>query len=192
MTSERLEAGIDEVGRGCLAGPVVAAVVALPVGYSNPGFRDSKTLSCQGRASSLEKIREVAREIRIGFSLPHEIDNLNILQATFLAMNRAVDQLVVRPQVLLVDGNRFDNYHSIAHRCIVKGDQKHACISAASVVAKVFRDAWMKDMARLYPMYGWISNVGYGTEAHRDGIMRYGKTRTHRLSFRVRDFNRHQ
>lgn len=180
-----IEAGLDEVGRGCLAGPVVAAAVILPAGYKHSLLTDSKQLSHMQR---IEIQKDILREA-ISWAIAEvdnvEIDKINILRASFLAMHRAVDQLQTRPEHLLVDGNRFLPYQMIPHTCIVKGDSKFLSIAAASVLAKNYRDELMIDLAKSHPHYGWENNVGYPTAQHRKGISIHGTTVYHRLSFRL-------
>ena len=180
-----LEAGLDEAGRGCLAGPVVAAAVILPFDYRHATLTDSKMLSPKMR----EQLRaEICREAlcwAVAEVDHREIDRINILNASFLAMHRAVDQLSSPPEFLLVDGNRFKPYHQLEHACIVKGDGKYLSIAAASVLAKTYRDELMAGLARDYPQYGWDQNAGYPTVRHRQAIFTHGTTPYHRLSFRL-------
>lgn len=178
-----LEAGCDEVGRGCLAGPVLAAAVILPSGFSHPLLRDSKQLSEREREQVRAVIEREAVAWAIGRAEVEEIDRLNILQASFLAMHRALEQLAVRPGHVLVDGNRFRPYGSIPHQCIVRGDSLYANIAAASVLAKTHRDAEMRRLAEQFPAYGWAENKGYPTAVHREAIRQYGPTPHHRQSF---------
>ncbi|GAB2766675.1 ribonuclease HII [Rhabdobacter roseus] len=183
---EVVEAGLDEVGRGCLAGPVVAAAVILPADYEHPFLTDSKLLTKEQREVLRDLILADALAWAVAEVSNQEIDRINILQASFLAMHRAVDQLVVRPEHLLVDGNRFVPYPLIPHTCIVKGDSKYLSIAAASILAKTHRDALMERLAADYPHYGWERNVGYPTPHHRRAIDEYGLCPHHRLSFRLR------
>ena len=180
-----LEAGLDEVGRGCLAGPVVAAAVVLPLNYTHPLLNDSKQLTKAQR----ELLRTEITRDALGWAIAEvsntEIDEINILQASFLAMHRAVDQLTVAPEHLLVDGNRFVPYPMIPHTCIVKGDSHFLSIAAASVLAKTYRDDLMTRLAGEYPHYGWENNVGYPTPHHRRAIKAHGSTPHHRMSFRL-------
>jgi ribonuclease HII len=180
-----LEAGLDEAGRGCLAGPVVAAAVILPFDYRHSLLTDSKQLTRGQREQLREEICREALCWAIGQVDHAEIDQINILNASFLAMHRAVDQLSRTPEFLIVDGNRFKDYKSIAHACIVKGDGKYFSIAAASVLAKTFRDDLMTDLAQAYPHYGWDQNAGYPTIKHRQAIFAHGTTPYHRLSFRL-------
>lgn len=185
-----IEAGLDEVGRGCLAGPVVAAAVILPRDYTHSNLNDSKQLSAKQREQVRIDIERDALAWAIS-EVSHEvIDQINILKASFLAMHRAVDELVskpntVRPEHLLVDGNRFVPYPMIPHTCIVKGDAQYLSIAAASVMAKVYRDDLMGKLGREFPAYGWGQNVGYPTSAHRAAIRQFGPTKYHRMSFRL-------
>jgi len=182
-----LEAGCDEAGRGCLAGPVVAAAVILPQDFKHPVLNDSKQLSHKQRESLRIVIEKEAIAWAIGFCSPEEIDEINILNASFLAMHRAVEKLSIAPQHLLIDGNRFKSYPGIPHTCIVKGDGKYFSIAAASVLAKTFRDDLMEKIHMEFPHYRWNSNKGYGTAAHREGIAKYGTTEHHRMTFRLLD-----
>ncbi|MBK6263892.1 ribonuclease HII [Marivirga sp. S37H4] len=179
------EAGCDEVGRGCLAGPVVAASVILPASFTHPYLTDSKKLSAKKRAVLVEEIKASAISWAIASCSPEEIDKINILNASFLAMHRALDQLKCSPDFLLIDGNRFKKYHNIPHTCIIKGDSKYFSIAAASVLAKEYRDDLMKDLAKKHPHYGWERNVGYPTKTHRLGIEQFGICELHRKSFKL-------
>ena len=185
LQKELVEAGLDEVGRGCLAGPVVAAAVILPIDYKNSLLDDSKKLSVKNRELLAEQIKKEAIEYQIAEVSHTKIDEINILNASFLAMHKAVDALKVRPELLLVDGNRFNAYPFIHHECIIKGDGKYASIAAASVIAKVYRDQLMIDLSEQFPQYGWQSNAGYPTKKHRDAIREYGPTIHHRQSFKL-------
>jgi len=184
LESERIEAGCDEVGRGCLSGPVVAAAVILPRDYANDFINDSKKLSKSNRNSLVEEIKSSAIAWSIAEASVEEIDKINILHASFLAMTRAVVKLEQRPDHLLIDGNRFKTSLAIPYSCIVKGDTKFASIAAASILAKVYRDGLMEKMALEYPGYGWEKNAGYPTKTHREGIIKFGLTPFHRKSFR--------
>ena len=184
LLSERIEAGVDEVGRGCLAGPVCAAAVILPPDFSLSGLTDSKQLSSGQREAMDAVIRERALAFAIGEASPEEIDRLNILGATFLAMHRAIEALTLKPEYLLIDGNRFRTSLPMPFETLVKGDGRVASIAAASVLAKVHRDRLMTEYAKDYPGYGWERNVGYGTAEHLKGIARQGLTPLHRRSFR--------
>jgi ribonuclease HII len=179
------EAGIDEAGRGCLAGPVVAAAVILPHYYTHTLLNDSKQLSHKQRLQLRDVIIRDAVSWAIGEATPEEIDRINILQATYLAMHRAVAGLGMAPEYLLIDGNRFKAYEQVPHACIVKGDGKYLSIAAASVLAKTHRDARMCELAKEHVGYGWERNAGYPTKEHRSGIAQLGTTQYHRLSFRL-------
>lgn len=179
------EAGIDEAGRGCLAGPVVAAAVILPEGYENQDLNDSKKLSAGQRNILKAEIIEKAIDYAIGIADNNEIDQYNILQATFLAMHRAIEKLKHKPEILLVDGNRFLAFRDITHHCIIKGDSKYMTIAAASVIAKTYRDQLMYELSVNFPHYGWERNVGYPTKSHRDAIRKYGVSPFHRKTFRL-------
>jgi len=181
----RLEAGCDEAGRGCLAGPVVAASVILPPGFEHPLLNDSKQLSEKTRNLLRTIIESQAVAWAVAMASPAEIDELNILQASFLAMNRAVVQMSVAPQHLLIDGNRFSNQTGIPYTCIVKGDATFLSVAAASVLAKTHRDELMGSLHRDYPSFGWNRNKGYPTGFHRQAIIQYGITPCHRKSFRL-------
>lgn len=181
----RLEAGCDEAGRGCLAGPVFAAAVILPDGYTKDLLNDSKKLSEHARDALRPVIERDALAWAVGIVDNDEIDHINILQASFLAMHRAVDGLSVRPDFLLIDGNRFRPYDGISHQCIVKGDGKVMSIAAASILAKTHRDEFMKRIHEEFPQYGWNVNKGYPTKAHREAIARFGATPYHRHTFRL-------
>lgn len=180
-----VEAGCDEAGRGCLAGPVVAAAVILPPDYQHPSLNDSKKLSEKQRLALKEEIEKNALSYAIGVVSPKEIDEINILNASFLAMHRAIDQLNPVPNLLLIDGNRFTPYQKVAHACIIKGDGKFLSIAAASVLAKTYRDTLMRKLAVQFPEFGWDSNVGYPTRKHREAIKSSGPTVHHRMSFQL-------
>ncbi len=181
----KIEAGCDEAGRGCLAGPVVAAAVILPADYQHDILNDSKQLTKKQRNELRHEIKEKAIAWAVGVVSHQEIDEINILNASFLAMHRAIDQLNNRPQYLLIDGNRFHEYPEIPHRCIVKGDSKYYSIAAASVLAKTHRDEFMEQLAESHPEYHWNTNKGYPTKEHRSAIRTYGITSYHRKSFRL-------
>ena len=185
LTAGINEAGCDEAGRGCLAGPVVAAAVILPDGYDRPGIVDSKKLSTVRREELRDIIISEAVAWAVGICSPAEIDELNILRASILAMHRAVDALGVRPGALAVDGNRFTPYPGIPHTTVVKGDARLADIAAASIIAKTTRDAIMDGLHAEYPCYGWDVNKGYPTAAHRRAIAEHGPSPYHRMSFRL-------
>jgi len=184
LESDRLEAGCDEVGRGCLCGPVVAAAVILPEDYANEFINDSKKLSKSNRENLVEEIKISALAWSIAEASVEEIDQINILHASIMAMNRAVKGLKLIPHHLLIDGNRFKTDLNIPFDCIVKGDGKFASIAAASILAKVYRDKMMAELAKEFPGYGWEKNVGYPTKIHREGIIKLGLTPLHRKSFR--------
>lgn len=179
----KIEAGCDEAGRGCLAGSVYAAAVILPDGYDNPSLNDSKRLSAAKRMRLRDEIVRDAVAWAIGVVTPEEIDHINILRASILAMHRALDQLAVIPEAVIVDGNRFLPYRDLPYATIVKGDGKYQAIAAASILAKTYRDEYMERLAQEYPQYGWLSNKGYPTPQHREAIRQYGVTPYHRKSF---------
>lgn len=185
FTPDKIEAGCDEVGRGPLAGPVVAAAVILPKLYQNFLLDDSKKMSKSNREVLEIEIKEVALAWAIAEVSPKEIDKINILNASFLAMHRAIEKLKTVPELLLIDGNRFNPYKEIPYECIIKGDGKFLSIAAASVLAKTYRDNLMEKAALKYPGYGWESNAGYPTKKHRAGILELGTTPIHRMSFRL-------
>lgn len=187
MQSGVVEAGCDEAGRGCLAGAVYAAAVILPTDYHHPLLNDSKQLSEKQRYGLRTEIERDAVAWGVGIVTPEEIDRINILNASFLAMHRAIEQLGVQPQHLLIDGNRFNKYKDIRHTCVVKGDGKYLSIAAASILAKTYRDDYMMQLHEQYPQYGWDGNKGYPTQQHRDAISKYGATPYHRQSFRLID-----
>lgn len=180
-----VEAGCDEAGRGCLAGPVCAAAVILPTDFYHPWLTDSKQLSERKRELLRPIIEAEALAWGVAFVSAEEIDAINILRASHVAMHRAVDDLVLRPERLLIDGNRFTPYEGIAHECIVKGDAKVMSIAAASVLAKTYRDELMIELHRGYPMYGWSGHKGYPTASHRQAIKEHGISPYHRKSFRL-------
>ena len=179
------EAGCDEAGRGCLAGPVYAAAVILPAGFEHPLLNDSKQLTEKQRDALRPVIEQEALAWAVALATPEEIDRINILRASYLAMHRALDALAQRPEFILVDGNRFQKYAAVPHLCVVKGDGKYAPIAAASILAKTHRDEAMLRLAGEFPQYDWISNKGYPTAAHREAIRRHGLTPQHRLSFQL-------
>lgn len=178
-----IEAGCDEAGRGCLAGPVIAAAVILPPHFSHPDLNDSKQLSEKKRNMLAEIIQKEAMAAAIGVVSNVEIDQINILNASFLAMHRAIEQLSIQPEFLIIDGNRFKAYPNIPHQCIVKGDGKYMNIAAASILAKTHRDFLMDTYHQQHPHYDWHKNKGYPTEAHRKAIREHGSTPLHRQSF---------
>ena len=183
--NDLIEAGCDEAGRGCLAGSVYAAAVILPADYNNPELNDSKQLTLKKRLALREQIQRDAVAWAVGVVTPEEIDKLNILRSSFLAMHRALDQLSVRPEAIIVDGNRFVSYKDIPHTTIVKGDGKYQAIAAASILAKTYRDDYMKELAKEYPYYDWEHNAGYPTKKHRDGIRQHGISPYHRKSYNL-------
>ena len=179
------EAGCDEAGRGCLAGPVVAAAVILPADYHHDLINDSKKLSKKQREVLQEEIRAEAIAWAVGEVSHQEIDEINILKASFLAMHRAIDQLQSRPEHLIIDGNRFTPYPDVPHETVVGGDGKYFSIAAASILAKTHRDQLMEELSKLHPEYDWASNAGYPTKKHREAIKEHGITPFHRQSFRL-------
>ena len=181
----KIEAGCDEAGRGCLAGSVYAAAVILPEGYQNELLNDSKQLTERRRYQLREIIERDAVAWAVGIVTPEEIDKINILNASILAMHRALDQLKVRPEVVIVDGNRFKPYQKLPYTTIVKGDGKYLSIAAASILAKTYRDDYMNRLAEEYPQYDWRSNKGYPTKKHRDAIRQFGITPYHRKSYNL-------
>ena len=183
LNKTSVEAGCDEAGRGCLAGPVYAAAVILPNKYRNKWLNDSKKLSEKDRYDLRPEIEEKALAWAVAGVSHTEIDEINILNASFLGMHRALDQLKLKPELILVDGNRFNKYKDIEHRCIIGGDGKYLSIAAASILAKTYRDDFMKDAAVKFPQYAWSTNMGYATREHRNAIREFGITDMHRLSF---------
>lgn len=183
---ELIEAGCDEAGRGCLAGPVFAAAVILPKEFSHPLLNDSKQVTQKNR----NELRSIIEESALAFAVAsidnEEIDRINILKASFKAMHRALDQLKAKPQLLLVDGNRFIKYKRTPHRCIVKGDATFTSIAAASILAKTYRDEYMLQLHEEFPHYDWINNKGYGTANHIKAMEQYGQCRYHRKTFLVK------
>ena len=180
-----VEAGCDEAGRGCLAGSVYAAAVILPPDYHNELLNDSKQLTEKRRYALREAIQRDAVAWAVGVVTPEEIDNINILNASILAMHRALDQLAVRPEAVIVDGNRFKPYGGLPYTTIVKGDGKYLSIAAASILAKTYRDDYMGKLAEEYPQYDWNGNKGYPTKKHRDAIRQFGTTPYHRRTFNL-------
>lgn len=180
-----IEAGCDEAGRGCLAGPVFAAAVILPKKFKHPLLNDSKQISEKNR----EILRPIIEEKAIAFAVtslsPKKIDKINILNASILGMHLSVDKLKTRPELILVDGNRFKPYPFIQHKCIIKGDSKFASIAAASVLAKTYRDEYMAKLHKKFECYGWDTNKGYPTLKHREAIRKHGACKHHRMSFRL-------
>lgn len=180
-----IEAGCDEAGRGCLAGSVYAAAVILPPDYQNELLNDSKKLTAKKRYALREEIERDAIAWAVGIVTPEEIDKINILNASFLAMHQALDQLSVRPEAVIVDGNRFKPYQDLPSTTIVKGDGKYLSIAAASILAKTYRDDYMLSLAEEYPQYDWQSNMGYPTKKHRQAIREHGITPYHRKSYNL-------
>lgn len=185
LDPELTEAGCDEAGRGCLAGAVYAAAVILPKDYKNELLNDSKKLTEKKRYQLREIIQRDALAWAVGVVTPAEIDEINILNASFLAMHRAIDQLTIRPQALLIDGNRFKPYKDIPHTTVVKGDGKYMSIAAASILAKTYRDDYMMKLHEEFPQYHWDSNKGYPAKAHREAIRLYGTSPYHRMTYNL-------
>ena len=185
QSQDILECGCDEAGRGCLAGPVVAAAVILPNGFKSETLNDSKQLSEKKRLTLRKEIEENAIAYSVCFITNQEIDKINILNASFKAMSQAVKQLNIRPELLLIDGNRFRTDLEIPYNCIIKGDAKYQSIAAASILAKTYRDEYMETLAKEYPEYNWQKNKGYPTKAHRKAIKQFGITPHHRLTFNL-------
>ncbi len=185
MEAGRVEAGCDEAGRGCLAGPVFAAAVVLPEGFRCKGLTDSKQLTEKRRLELRHIIEKEAVACAVAMCSPQEIDTMNILWASVEAMHRALGKLTVRPEHILVDGNRFRPYKKIPHTCAVKGDSRFLSIAAASILAKTYRDDYMRKLHEEYPMYDWARNKGYPTRTHREALDRHGITPHHRQSFRL-------
>lgn len=182
-----IEAGCDEAGRGCLAGPVFAAAVILPEEFKNELLNDSKKLTEKRRYELRPIIEQEAIAWAVGIVSAKEIDKINILNASFLAMHRAIETLQVKPEHLIIDGNRFRPYEGIPHQCVVKGDGKYMSIAAASILAKTYRDDYMNQIANDYPAYQWAKNKGYPTKEHRQAIEEFGATEHHRMSFTLID-----
>ena len=183
--SDCVEAGCDEAGRGCLAGPVVAAAVILDKDKDYPELNDSKQLTEKKRMQLRDLVMQEALSYGVGIVSPQEIDKINILNASFLAMHRALDQLKLQPELLLIDGNRFNPYKKVKHVCIVGGDAKYQSIAAASILAKTTRDLMMKEYDEQYPQYNWKKNKGYPTLEHKQAIADYGTTPLHRMTFNM-------
>ena len=186
-TNKLVEAGCDEAGRGCLAGPVYAAAVILPEGFSHPLLNDSKLLSDKKRRILRDYIEKNALAYAVGKIGEKEIDRINILNASIKAMHVAIRKLKTTPEFLLIDGNQFKPYKRIPYECLVKGDSKYASIAAASILAKTYRDDYMVLLSRKFPQYGWSKNKGYGTLAHRIALQNQGSTRHHRKTFQVKN-----
>jgi ribonuclease HII len=184
---ELIEAGCDEAGRGCLAGPVFAAAVILPHNFDHSLLNDSKQLTEEIRYALRIEIEQNALAFAVAAVDNLEIDEINILNASFLAMHRAIEKLTINPQFLIIDGNRFNKYKKIPHHCIVEGDAKYFSIAAASILAKTYRDDFMRQIAAEHPEYDWHNNKGYPTVKHREAILKKGFTPYHRLTFRVTD-----
>jgi ribonuclease HII len=180
-----LEAGTDEAGRGCLSGPVVAAAVVLPKGFSHSFLNDSKQLSKKKREELKPFIEEHALAFGVSFVWQDEVDKINVLQASITAMHRSVAQLKITPEFIIVDGNKFRDYKDIPHKTIVKGDAKYMSIAAASVLAKTYRDEYMKKIHQEFPVYNWAKNKGYPTKEHRNAIREFGATEYHRKTFKL-------
>lgn len=185
LNENLVEAGCDEAGRGCLAGAVYAAAVILPPDYKNELLNDSKKLTEKQRYQLRPIIEKEALAWAVGVVTPQEIDEINILNASFLAMHRALDKLALRPEYILVDGNRFKPYQSVPYTTVVKGDGKYLSIAAASILAKTYRDDYMNALHQEYPMYDWLSNKGYPTKKHREAIRRFGTSPYHRMSYNL-------
>lgn len=185
LQAGRLECGTDEAGRGCLAGPVTAAAIVLPEDFTHPLLNDSKVLTAKQRLI----IEPILKEVAISYAVVHvpneKIDQINILQASVLAMHLAIDKLELVPEFIAVDGNYFKDYPKIEHECVVKGDAKFLHIAGASILAKNARDRFMADLGKEYPEYGWEKNKGYPTKAHRQAIAKMGATPFHRISFKL-------
>lgn len=187
FTPDLTEAGLDEAGRGCIAGPVVAAAVILPKDFFHPLLNDSKQLTEKDRMLLRPLIESAALAYSVTFIDNHIIDEINILKASFRAMHECVDKLPLKPELLLIDGNRFPAYFGIAHQCIVKGDSKFASIAAASILAKTYRDDYMMQIGADFPEYDWTTNKGYPTPAHKLITMSKGHTPFHRITFKIKE-----
>jgi ribonuclease HII len=185
FTNSQIEAGCDEAGRGCLAGPVFAAAVILPLDYKNDLLDDSKKIPEKLRKKLRNQIEQDALAFAVASVNEQTIDEINILNASILAMHRSIQKLKRKPQLLLIDGNRFKSYPDIPHHCIIKGDGKYLSIAAASVLAKTYRDEFMEKMHHEFPVYGWLSNKGYPTPAHKNAIMENGICKLHRKTFGI-------
>lgn len=182
-----IEAGCDEAGRGCLAGPVFAAAVILPDTFNHKVLNDSKLINEKVRYQLRDEIEQKAVAFAVAMVDNNEIDKINILNASFLAMHRAIHQLIPSPEFIIVDGNRFNKYNNLPHKCVIKGDSKFFSIAAASILAKTYRDDYMNAIALEYPEYDWLSNKGYPTIKHRQAVIKLGHTPYHRLTFKVKD-----
>ena len=185
FSSFNFECGTDEAGRGCLAGPVTAAAVILPLNFKNPALNDSKQLSETKRQRLKQHIEDEAVSFAVQHIFEKEIDSINILNASIKAMHHSISELKIEPEFIIVDGNRFKPYKSIPYKTIIKGDGKYLNIAAASILAKTYRDAYMQSIHEEFPMYNWKQNKGYPTKAHRAAIKKYGITKYHRKSFRL-------
>jgi ribonuclease HII len=185
LDKKNIEIGCDEAGRGCLAGPVVAAAVILPKKYKNKLLNDSKKLSLKMRDQLRVEIERDAIDYGVGFVDHREIDQINILNASFLAMHRAMDKIIKPFDFILVDGNRFKQYKQFYHQCIVKGDSKYLSIAAASILAKTYRDEYMDELQLQLPRYDWLNNKGYPTQKHREAIRQFGPSEYHRMTFQL-------
>ncbi len=183
--AERVEAGCDEAGRGCLAGPVYAAAVVLPRDFFHPMLNDSKLLTAEERYELRPYIEEKAICYAVADLCNKKIDKYNILQAAIKGMHIAIKKLAVQPEYLLIDGNYFKKYKKIPHKCVIKGDATYASIAAASILAKTYRDDYMKELHKKYPRYNWVNNKGYGTKEHQEALNKWGPCRYHRTSFRL-------
>ena len=186
FSKSEFEVGIDEAGRGCIAGPLTASAVILPKGFNNKYLDDSKKLSEKKRLDLKKIIEKEALDYSVFFINAKTIDKINILKSTFKAMHGALDNLKIHPNFILVDGNKFIQYKDIPHKCIIKGDGKYQNIAAASILAKTYRDEYMKKLHSKYPEFGWNTNKGYGTKFHMDMINKHGKTDFHRKSFKIK------
>ncbi len=186
FTTDKIEAGCDEAGRGCLAGPVVAAAVILPKDYKHELLNDSKKINEKNRYLLRAEIKKNAISWAIGIVSNEEIDKINILNASFLAMHKAIEKLQIIPQLLLIDGNRFKQYREIEHKCIVKGDGEYLSIAAASILAKTYRDDIMNELGKEFPEYDWEHNKSYATKKHIEAINKYGQCKYHRKSFHLK------
>jgi ribonuclease HII len=186
FSKSEFEVGIDEAGRGCIAGPVTASAVILPKGFSNKYLNDSKKLSEKKRLDLKTIIEKEAIDYSVFFISAKIIDKINILQSTFKAMHGALDSLKIHPSFIIVDGNKFIKYKDIPHKCIIRGDSKYQNIAAASILAKTYRDEYMKKLHSKFPEFGWNTNKGYGTSFHMDMINKYGKTDFHRKTFNIK------
>ncbi|MDD5571867.1 MAG: ribonuclease HII [Bacteroidales bacterium] len=187
LNQKVIEAGCDEAGRGSLAGPVFAAAVILPPDFENEVLDDSKKLSKKQREDLRFIIEQEAIAYGVAYVDSKTIDKINILNASFLAMHKAIDKLEVKPELLLIDGNRFNKYSNIPHKCIIKGDGKYASIAAASVLAKTYRDDYMNKIHKEFPDYNWNKNKGYPTKSHRDAILKNGYNKYHRMTYKLLD-----